>query len=152
MASRPPRNRRSRYSSRYRARRSREPRGPRKMAERLADRRSRREPREGSRAAAHPLLQPVCGGGGSQLCIHRPPRAHIWKVFPSRGLLEGFWEVTPGSGWDRGLRAPRPAQPTQRPAPFPSTPWPPDLQLTSPSPGPSVLCRLLKEDGPTNRT
>lgn len=89
----------------------------------------------GSELLLSPLLQPVCGGGGSQLCIYRPPHTHIWKMFPSTGLLEGFWEVTPGGGWDRGLRAPHPAKPTQRPAPFPSTPWPPGLQFTSPSPG-----------------
>ena len=97
----------------------------------------------GSELLLSPLLQPVCGGGGSQLCIYRPTHTHIWKMFPSTGLLEGFWEVTPGGGWDRGLRAPHPAKPTQRPAPLSSVhisfPWP-------------VFYRLLKEDGPTSRT
>lgn len=38
--------------------------------------------------------------------MHHPPHhthMHIWKMFPSTGLLESFWERTPGGGWGRGL-------------------------------------------------
>lgn len=38
----------------------------------------------------------------SQLCIHRPcPHSYLENV-SMQGVLEGFREMTPGGGWDRG--------------------------------------------------
>lgn len=70
--------------------RSREPRGPRKMVERLADRRSGRE--QGMRVrfcySAYCLSQGVGMGRPAVHILHM----HIWRMLPSPGLLKGFWD------------------------------------------------------------
>lgn len=77
-----------------------------------------------------------------------PTHSHLENVFIHRaagGLLgSDSW------GGGQGLTAPTQPSPP-RGLPLSSTPWPPGLQFIS-FPGPSVLYRLLKEDGPTSRT
>lgn len=75
--------------------RSREPRGPRKMAERLTDRRSSRD--QGGRVR-------VCYSTyfPSQIVQMGIPAVHtphmcIWKMLPCTGLLEGFWDMVLGA-------------------------------------------------------
>jgi hypothetical protein len=67
------------------------------MAERLADRRSRREQKESGQDLLFSLLpQPRSGDRGFQLFFYPPPHTHIWKMFLTTGLLEDFWDMAPG--------------------------------------------------------
>lgn len=150
MASRPPRNRRS--GTRPGTGPEGPGTGPRKMASgwQIGGLGGGRE--RGVRAAAQPASPASAWRWRVPAVRLPPPHTHIWKMFSSTGLLEGFWEVTPGGGWDRGLTAPTQPSPPRGTCPFPSTPWPPGLQFTSPSPGPSVLYTAPQEDGSTGHT
>lgn len=75
--------------------RSREPRGPRKRAERLADRRSRRD--RGKRVrVCYSACFPSQGQGMEFQAVH-PPHTYIWKTVPCTGLLGGFWDKVLGA-------------------------------------------------------